>query len=164
MSIKRLPVLFSVASLFACVFVALNAARFSNVCACGTVNGSVMSGLNELDGIIHQFIINHDGLSPTYTELVELVSSDSQLSQWLSQRLTPKVNFTSRAFTFPITQTDAGTIGYAVSSDRRDYVLLGIGIQIRQMYFFGWEPIPPSYKMQIWRLGEIVPVDEFVIH
>jgi hypothetical protein len=159
MSIKRFHVL-GTASVFACVFAMLGAAvSTSDICACGTLNGSIASSLHELDGIIQQYGMDHQGLSPTYSELHELVSSDPRLGQML----TPDVNFTSQAFTFDITRADAGRMGYAVSSDRRDHILLGIGMEVREIRFFGWEPIPPVYKMQIWRFGEIAPVDEFVI-
>jgi hypothetical protein len=151
---RRSFVLFSIATLFACVFAILNVTlSATGVCACGTVDGLVIGRLNNIDAVIRQYRINHGGFNPTYSELEELVSVDS----WPGTMLTPDVDFASRAFTFHLTDADAGKLGYAVSNDRWDYVLLGVGLQTRVISFFEWSIIPAGHRMPIWHPGDMIP-------
>lgn len=101
----------------------LTSARVAtSACACGTVNQDVVYSLNALDDRVRQYAVEHGGLFPSYAELAAMVTDD-----WDRRHLTAEVDFASGTFTFVPGLRDIHKIGYAVSADRRDYVLLGIG-------------------------------------
>lgn len=123
-------------------------AFIASACACGTVNMEVVIRLNELDSLVQQYAAEHDGNFPTYEELWAIT-----VSRRINVNLTPWVDLTSRQFTFVPARTDVYKIGYAVSDDRDEYVLLGVGLTEKYMvtYLFGRE-------IGRWLVGHEFPV------
>ena len=109
----------------------------SSACACGTVNDEVIDILDELDAEVQKYATAHNGLFPTYSELVGLIADD----RWFQPYLTPHVDVATGAFTFDPTRNDVHKIGYAVSLDQRQYILLGVGWTetYKRVYWFGQE-------------------------
>jgi hypothetical protein len=68
---------------------------------------------------------------PTYEDFVE----QAQQEYDDHTRLTPQVDWIRKAFR--VSPRTKGAVGYAVSSDRRDYLLLGAGWGRRQWTWFG---------------------------
>ncbi len=114
-----------------------------SVCACGTVNQGVVMKLNWLDRLVQGYAAEHDGLFPTYDEFVQM----DEIGERTRKSLTPQVDLASRNFTFALARDDSREIGYAVSDDGRDYVLLGRGL---------------TRKYQVWRLFGIKIWQKFI--
>jgi hypothetical protein len=129
----------------------------TSACACGTVNDQVISDLNELDVMVQKYAIEHNGLLPTYDELVVLTAENKRIQQ----RLTPQVIIVTGAFTFSPTIEDVNKIGYAISTDRREYILLGVGLneKYKDTYLFGRRIGRDiiGYELPILRPGDIPP-------
>ena len=90
-------------------------------CACVSPLWLVAGSVNRLDALVQQYASEHTGLYPRYDDLMKLAEARDQ------QQLTPDIDIVTRTFLFVPMQADAHTVGYAVSADQQDYVLLGIG-------------------------------------
>ncbi|GAB1537980.1 hypothetical protein NUACC21_06360 [Scytonema sp. NUACC21] len=90
-----------------------------------------------IDALIQEYAGWHTGLYPTYDELEKIL--EIELAPNFSQQLTSQVDLKSHNFKFIPTARDDGKIGYAVSHDRRYYVLVGIGkvYKLKRIYFWG---------------------------
>jgi len=119
--------------------------------ACVSVNWSTAESVNRVDALVHQYAVEHDGLYPTYDELVAMAEERDK------EYLTPQVDMAARSFSFRPSQADAQKVGYAVSSDRRDYVLLGVGGRRREVRLYGKIIQPLSTKVHIIHPGDNPP-------
>ena len=117
------------------------------VCACGTVNDSVSYYLEELDVRVQRYATDNSGLYPTFDTLRAMVASD----KYLWRQLTPRVDCSTQRFTFVPTKDDVHKIGYAVSDNQRDYVLLGIGLYERRIQLTDEHSLPAGYALPILR-------------
>ncbi len=140
------------------IIVGMTSSEFvTSACACGTVNDVVISDLNQLDGLVRQYAVEHNGLLPTYAELTALTEGNA----WIRAHLTSQVDLITGMFTFRPTPKDVYTLGYAVSVNRDRYILLGIGLneKYKDTYLFGRrinrEII--GYSLPILRPGDIPP-------
>lgn len=118
-----------------------------SACACITVNDVVLYRLNWIDGLVQQYATEHNGLFPTYDELEAMVALDPHQQGGL----TPNVGLSTRSFTFVPTEHDVEKIGYAVSDDRRDYVLLGVGLYERRIQFTSEHSLPAGHEFPVLR-------------
>jgi hypothetical protein len=111
--------------------------------ACVSVNWSTAESVNRLDALVHQYAADHNGLYPTYDELATMAEQRDK------KYMTPQINIAARSFSFRPSQADAQKVGYAVSADRRDYVLLGVGGRRREVRLYGKIIQPLSTKVHI---------------
>jgi hypothetical protein len=107
--------------------------------------------VNRLDALVHQYAVEHNGLYPTYDELVTMAEQRDK------KYMTPQVDMAARGFSFRPGQADAQKVGYAVSADRRDYVLLGVGGRRREIRLYGKVIQPLSTKVHIIHPGDNPP-------
>ena len=119
--------------------------------ACLSVDGLAAESVNRLDALVHQYAANHNGLYPAYSELVTMAEQRDQ------KYLTPQIDIAARSFSFRPSQADAQKVGYAVSADRRDYVLLGVGGRRREVRLYGKIIQPLSTKVHIIHPGDNPP-------
>lgn len=148
---------FTIGSIAGCLAAGLSSSEFStSACACGTVNMEVVGNLDQLDGLVRQYAADHDGSFPTYEQLVTLATD-----RRIKRSLTSQVDIASRSFSFTPAQADAHKIGYAISSDRSDYVLLGVGLTERYAvrYLFGRRVSREfiGYEFPILHPGDVPP-------
>jgi hypothetical protein len=123
----------------------------TTACACVSVDWLTAESVNRLDALVHQYAAEHNGLYPTYDELVTMAEQQDQ------EYVTPQVDMAARSFSFRPSQTDALKVGYAVSADRRDYVLLGVGGRRREVRLYGKVIQPLSTKVHIIHPGDDPP-------
>jgi len=132
----------------------ITSTQFQNpACACVTWNEMMISYLDSTEYLIQQYAAGHDGLYPTYQELQALL-----VEEYPSRHLTNQVDIVTRTFTFNPAQAEVGTMGYVVSSDRKDYVLLGIGLIETHTQFSLFDQNlgqRTSYEFPILRPGDI---------
>jgi hypothetical protein len=105
-----------------------------SVCGCPTVNEAVMYDLDHLDALVRQYPDSHGGCYPTYAELAAQIPAQEQ--KYLLPKLTGEVDPATRAFTFTPARDDVYRIGYAITPDCRDYVLIGVGLIERHQTIF----------------------------
>ena len=118
-----------------------------SACACITVNDVVRRRLNWLDGLVQQYAAEHSRLFPTYSEFEAMAVTDPHGRGGL----TSDVSLSTRSFTFVPTEHDVERIGYADSEDRRDYVLLGVGIYERRIQFTSEHSLPAGHEFPTLR-------------
>lgn len=108
-------------------------------CACPSVNELVVHDLATLDGLASEYAARRGGLFPTYDEFSAMVQAKSRADLTRQVDLTPQVDLATGTFTFAPGRDDHGTVGYGVSADRRQHLLLGIGLTVRyrDTYLFG---------------------------
>jgi hypothetical protein len=152
-----LVVVFTVVSIAGCLAAGLSSSEFSTpACACGTVSMEVVRDLDQLDGLVRQYAVDHDGKFPAFGQLVALVTDKR-----IRRNLTSQVDVVSGAFTFTPARADVYRIGYAVSDDGNNYILLGVGLTEKYAvkYLFGhWvgrESI--GYEFPILHPGDVPP-------
>jgi hypothetical protein len=131
----------------------------TSACACGTVNDEVILALDTLDGLVQKYAFEHNGLHPTYNELVVLTATTEH--KWIRRYLTPQADVATGIFTFSPTMNDVRKVGYAVSADRHGYILIGVGLneKYKDTYLFGrWMGRDIiGYELPILRPGDIPP-------
>jgi hypothetical protein len=140
------------------IMIGLTSSVFAaSACACVTVNEEVVYELNELDSIVQKYANGHNGLLPTYDELVIMTTE----RQWMQRHLTPQADITTGTFMVSPTMNEVNQIGYAVSADRLEYILIGVGLneKYKDTYLFGrWigrDII--GYELPILRPGDTPP-------
>ena len=150
-------VISAVISSAGCLAVGLTSSEFSTpACACGTVSMEVVRDLDQLDGLVRQYAADHGGKFPAFGQLVTLVTDKR-----IRRNLTSQVDVASGSFTFTPARADVYRIGYAVSDDGDDYILLGVGLTEKYAvkYLFGhWvgrEFI--GYEFPILHPGDVPP-------
>jgi hypothetical protein len=102
-------------------------------CACPSVNELVVEDLATLDALAREYAAGLGGLFPSYDEFIAMAPPGH------GRDLTSQVDLATGSFTFVPGRDDARRVGYAVSADRRQYLLLGIGLteRYRDTYMFG---------------------------
>jgi hypothetical protein len=98
-------------------------------CACPPIDISARWSLDQLNTIVILYAKDHNGQYPSYEEL--FLRSDKEGRE----RLTPYVSMITRTFYLP--QLKWGAIGYAVSTDRHDFVLIATGLGKKEIVIFG---------------------------
>ena len=111
--------------------------RLTPACGCGSVDSWVFADLKQLSASIEEYAAAHDGLFPTYDEVVK-IHKELDPSPY-AIRMTPEIDILTGNLKFTPTRETVPRIAYAVSGDRRKYVLRGVGIDIKyqHFYFFG---------------------------
>jgi hypothetical protein len=123
----------------------------TTACACASVDWSAAERVNRLDALVHQYAVEHNGLCPTYDELVTIAEQQDK------EYMTSQVDMAARSFSFRPSQADAQKVGYAVSADRRDHVLLGVGGRKVEVRLYGKIIQPLSTKVHIIHPGDHPP-------
>jgi hypothetical protein len=122
-------------------------------CACITVNQSIISFLNRVEATLQQFADEHGGTYPLYDELAEILRPRYPVKLgWM----TNEMSTSTRTFTFTTEERGGRAIGYAVSDDRQDYVLLGIGITDKYVRVLGFDLLA-GHEFPILRAGDTPP-------
>lgn len=140
-------------------YLALGVSRQSFIkpaCSCGSVNMEVVMHLNHFEHLVQQYATEHNGKFPTYNELFAIAAEEK-----LERHLTSQISLKGGTFTFNPTRGPASTIGYAVSNDRRSYILLGIGLTVKfeTLFLYGREIWTEEigYEYPILRPGDTPP-------
>lgn len=107
----------------------------SPACACITTNDWLQPTLDDLDTQIQQYAAEHQGLYPTYAEIAQWPQPVAGFAGPMP--LTSNVSLTTGRFGFALTAADIKTIGYAVSADRRSYLLVCAGERDHWVTFLG---------------------------
>ncbi|MCP4543383.1 MAG: hypothetical protein GY832_40230 [Chloroflexi bacterium] len=121
------------------------------VCACISTDWLLYRDLQKLDILVHQYAGEHNGLYPTYNEFEALVE------QQYRERLTPQVDIATRDFLFRPNNEDVEMLGYAVSSDHSDYVLLGVGLREKMLSLYGVSGLPIGREIHIVHSDDAEP-------
>ncbi len=98
------------------------------LCACATVNDSVIADLKQINTIISQFAEDHKGKYPSYDKLMYILSEENLTNPVTGEKTVKFMTPNIKIFTGTATgRIHRHKIGYSVSSDRTAYVLKGIG-------------------------------------
>jgi hypothetical protein len=116
----------------------------------------VISGINYLQEFIDQYAQEHDGEYPSYQSVFQ-IAEEKRYSKYLTSDL-----IISGEFEFVGMTTEAVQIGYAVSQDRSEYILIGMGISHMHnvISLFGIEILDyetGEFEFPIFRSGDQVP-------
>jgi hypothetical protein len=116
----------------------------------------VISGLNYLQEFIDLYAQEHDGEYPSYQTVFQ-IAEEKRYSEYLTNDLIISGEFELVGMT-----TEAVQIGYVVSQDRSEYILVGMGISHihNVISLFGFEILDNEtgeFEYPIFRSGDQVP-------
>ena len=64
----------------------------TTACACVSVDWLAAESVNRLDALVHQYAVEHNGLYPTYNELVTMAEQRDK------KYMTPQIDMAARSF------------------------------------------------------------------
>jgi len=99
-----------------------------SACACGTWNGWVIAHLNRLEIDLEEYSSAHAGKYPSYPEFVEMASLHPDRPPVTGGLIAAQHEF--RFISFP---QESIQIGYAVSPDLSQYILVGMGYSYKHV-------------------------------
>ena len=115
-------------------------------CACVTWNGIVLGDLDHLSADIEAYVVQN-GRYPTFAEVAEMLPPED----YHQRLLTDEIEVVQTPLRFLRFTNNAAQIGYAVSPDRTQGILIGMGISEERgrLYLFG-------HLIQEWLTGELL--------
>jgi len=115
-------------------------------CACVTWNGIVLGDLDYLSPAIQAYV-SRNGHYPTFAEVAEMLPPED----YHQKLLTDEIEVLQEPLRFLRFKTNAAQIGYAVSPDRTQGILVGMGISEERgrLYLFG-------HLVQEWLTGDLL--------
>jgi hypothetical protein len=107
-------------------------------CGCGTVNDAVLANLKKLDVAIQQYAAAHDGLYPSYEEMIGLYRGLYSNPNIHLITTSPDIDISTGELKFLPSRNTIPRLFYAVTPDQHSYILRGVGLDLKYQQIFSW--------------------------